>query len=126
MPIAIPSGKALMAVRLHRYSALLLPLIAWAQPAPLGTEVSVRLITGLSTHSTKSGDRVDAVVIAPVIVEGKPVIVPGAILQGTVEKVGQPSAKSRALLKFRFREIAVGNSRRPIDARIAAVDNARE
>lgn len=110
-----------------RHAALLLPLLAMAQPAPVGTQVSIRLKTAVSTRRSQPADPVEAVVIAPVAANGRTVISPGAVVRGTVEKVAQPSAVSqRAALLLRFTGLDTAGARRTMLARVASVDNARE
>ena len=116
---------------IHRTSRFvqicLLPLLAMAQPAPVGTQISIRLTSTVSTLSSKPADPVEAVVIAPVTANGRTVISPGAVVHGTVEKVAQSSAAGqRAALLLRFTELDTASARRAMVARVASVDNARE
>jgi hypothetical protein len=98
-----------------------------AQPAPVGTQILIRLKSAVSTRSSKPADPVDAVVIAPVAANGRTVISPGALVRGSVEKVAQPSADGqRATLLLRFAGLDTGGARRTMLARVASVDNARE
>ena len=98
-----------------------------AQPAPVGTQVSIRLKNAVSARSSKPADPVEAVVIAPATANGRTVISPGAVVRGTVEKVAQPSADGqRAALLLRFTGLDTGGARRTMLARVASVDNARE
>ena len=114
-------------VRICRHAAVALPLLAMAQPAPVGTQISIRLTGTVSTLSTKPADPVEAVVIAPVAANGRTVIAPGAVVHGTVEKVAQSSAAGqRAALLLRFTGLDAGGARRAMLARVASVDNARE
>ena len=53
-------------VRICAQAALLLPVLAIAQQAPAGTEISIRLKSAVSNRSSKPADPVEAVVIAPV------------------------------------------------------------
>ncbi len=110
-----------------RICLLLIPALAMAQEAPAGTDICIRLLTGVSSRSSKLADPVEAVVIAPVVTNGRAVVAPGAQIRGTVEKVAQPSAAAgRAALLLHFTELETGGARRGIDARVAGVDNARE
>ena len=68
---------------------LLLPLLAMAQQAPIGTQISIRLKSAVSTRSAKPADAVEAVVIAPVEANGRTVMAAGAVIRGSVEKVSQ-------------------------------------
>jgi len=114
-------------VRIFARAALLLPILAMAQEAPAGAEMSVRLTSGVSTRSSKPYDPVRVVVIAPVWANGQTVIPASAVLRGMVEKVAQASpAGERAALLLRFTELATSGVTRVILARVASVDNARE
>ena len=107
--------------------SVVLPALAMAQQAPAGTEISIRLKSGVSTWASKPADPVEAVVIAPVGANGRTMIAAGAVVRGTVEKVAQPSAAGeRAALLLRFTGLETGGARRTIVARVASVDNARE
>ena len=106
---------------------LLLPALAMAQQAPMGTRIFIRLKSAVSTRSSKPADPVEAVVIAPVEANGRTVIAAGAEVRGTVEKVAQPSADGeRAALLLRFTSVRTGGARRVIVGRVESVDNARE
>jgi hypothetical protein len=98
-----------------------------AQPAPVGTQISIRLKSAISTRTAKPADRLEAVVIAPVAANGRTVIAPGAVVRGSVEKVAQSSADGqRAALLLRFTGLDTGGASRAMLARVANVDNARE
>jgi len=89
--------------------------VASAAQLPSGAEIPIRLKTKVSTQTSKAGDPVEAVVI------GGPLA--GAAVRGTVEKVVQ-STKSdeRSALALRFQEL----EKAKIEAKVAAVENARE
>ncbi|MGA3018934.1 MAG: LssY C-terminal domain-containing protein [Bryobacteraceae bacterium] len=106
---------------------LLLPVLAMAQQAAMGTRISIRLKSAVSTRISKPADPVLAVVIAPVEANGRTLIAAGAVVRGTVEKVAQPSAAGdRAALRLRFTSLETGGARRAIVGRVESVDNARE
>lgn len=110
-----------------RICLLLLPALAIAQDIPVGTDISIRLTTGVSTRTSRAADPVDAVVIAPVVANGRATIAPGAAIHGRVEKVAQSSKPDeRAALLLRFTQLEAGGAKWAIVARVAAVDNARE
>src|ERR1017187_10164254 len=114
-------------VRICGQAALLRPALAVARRAPAGTEISIRLQTAVSTRSSKPADPVEAVVIAPVVANGRMVIAAGAVVRGTVDEVAQPSeANERAALLLRFTELEAGGARHAITGRVESVDNARE
>jgi len=105
---------------------LLAPVLSWAQPLPARTEISIRLTSSVATNSSKVGDPVEAVVIAPVVVNGRAVIASGTLVHGRVEKATPPTGEQRALLGLQFAELQNGGVRQPMAAHVAAVDNARE
>jgi hypothetical protein len=102
-------------------------LPGYALEVPAGTEIEMRLTAKVSTQSSKPGEAVECVVIAPVVAGGQFVIPAGSIVRGTIEKATQ-SAKpdERSLLSLRFTEITINGARNEISSQIAAVDNARE
>src|SRR4051812_6053509 len=119
-----------MRARLPLRSALLplaLALSAHAVSAvdlPAGTRLSVRLSTRLSTHRSRPGDVVAATVIAPVR-EGEQVLLPaGAEVSGRVVEVGR--RRHRPAIRVEFSQIAAGGEARPLQARVAEIDDARE
>ncbi len=106
---------------------MVLPVLAMAQQVPAGTRISIRLKSGVSTPRSKLADPVEAVVIAPVRVNGRTVIASGAGVRGSVEKVAQSrTSGERAALLLRFTGLEAGGARQAIVARVASVDNARE
>jgi hypothetical protein len=100
---------------------------AFGLQVPAGTEIQVRLKTKVSTQSSKPKDNVEAVVIAPVMVNGEFVIPAGAMVRGTVEKAAQ-SAKTdeRSSLSLAFTELEINGAKTKLAAQIEGVDNARE
>jgi hypothetical protein len=115
-----------MAGGFSRFAAILIPLALSAQQLPVGTELSVRLKTALSSRDSRAGEGIEAVLIAPVLVQGKVAIAPGAIVGGAVDKVVQPTATTRAGLQLVFREISIGGEKRAMSARVGGVENAKE
>jgi hypothetical protein len=93
---------------------------------PAGTEVEIRLKTKLSTAAAKPQDPVEAVVLSPVMTGGQFVIPAGAVVRGTVEKVTRAADGQRAALLLSFRTLEFDGESRKIEARVSAVDNARE
>jgi len=110
-----------------RICLLLVPVLAMAQVLPIGTEISIRLTSSVSTSSAKAPDPLAAVVIGPAIVEGRAAIAAGSVVHGTVEKA-TPSAEPdvRAALLVTFHEIVIAGQTLQMDAQVSAVDNARE
>ena len=110
-----------------RICLLLVPVLAMAQEVPAGTEISIRLTSPVSTRNSKAADPVEAVVIAPVVANGRAAIAAGISVHGTVEKVAQsPAPGQRAALLLNFTGLEIGGATRTMAARVAGVDNARE
>jgi len=110
-----------------RVCLLLVPVLAMAQEVPAGTEIFIRLLSPVSTKSSRAADPVEAVVVAPVVANGHAVIAPGTLVHGTVGKVTEPSAPDqRATLLLNFTALEIGGASRTMAARVASVDNARE
>jgi hypothetical protein len=107
--------------------ALFLSNLAWGLQVPAGTEIQIRLTTKVSTQSSKPADKVEAVVIAPVMANGQLVIPQGAVVRGTVDKLSQ-SAKpdERSSLTLAFTELEIAGVKTKLAAQVALVDNARE
>ncbi len=92
---------------------------------PIGSEIQIRLKTKVATPTSKAKDPVEAVVIAPVMVDGQFAIPAGAVVRGDVEKAAQ-SAKpdERSTLLLAFTEIEIDGAK--LAARVTSVENARE
>lgn len=93
---------------------------------PAGTVLSIRLSTEVSSRS-HPGSAVEAVVVVPVVLDGRETVPAGTTVRGVVvdaRRKAQPDG--RALLELRFNEISAGGTAVPIEARVAAIDNARE
>ncbi len=120
---------------LYRLPALLLVLVvapgacAPAEP-PRDKCLELRLQQEVNSYSSKAGDRVQAVLIAPFRVDGLERIAPGARVWGEVaevRRVGVGFVHETAALTIRFSEIEVGqNVRLLIKAKVLTIDNARE
>jgi hypothetical protein len=100
---------------------------ALALEVPTGTEIQIRLKGKVSTQSSRAGDPVEAIVIAPVIAANQFALPAGTAVKGTVEKV-TPSTKpdERATMSLRFTEISIASVPHKVSTRLVAVDNARE
>ncbi len=111
-----------------RQSALSLALVLSATALaaavlPAGTELEIRLKTKVSSNASKPGQAVEAVLIRPVVIGGGIVAPAGAVVGGRVKHVSPiTKADERALLELEFSKL--GESK--IEARVIAVDNARE
>ncbi|MEO8369207.1 MAG: LssY C-terminal domain-containing protein [Candidatus Solibacter sp.] len=116
---SIRSVSALLAV------AAIGPALALQLPA--GTELQVRLKTQIATATAKGEDKVEAVVISPVMADGEFVIPAGALVRGTVVKAVQ-SAKGdeRSSLTLAFTELEIEGAKSKLAVRVTEVENARE
>jgi hypothetical protein len=92
---------------------------------PAGTEIQIRLKTKISSQNARAKDPVEAVVIAPAMVNGKFVIPTGAAVRGTVEKV-TPSTKpdERAVLLLAFTELENSGVKSRLAAQVVAADRS--
>jgi LssY-like putative type I secretion system component LssY len=113
------SARALLAL------AVCIP--AFGLRMPVGSEIQIRLKTKIATPTSKAKDPVEAVVIAPVMVEGQFVIPAGAVIRGDVEKATQSTKPDeRSTLLLAFNEIEIAGAKLKLTARVASVENARE
>ena len=121
-----------MASRSSMRSASALLALAACLPAfglqlPAGTEIQIRLKTKVATPTSRAKDPVEAVVIAPVMVDGQFAISAGAVVRGAVEKAAQSSKPDeRSTLVLTFTEIEIDGAKLKLAARVAGVENARE
>ena len=97
---------------------------AHAVELPAGTALSVRLTIGVSSRSSRPGDPVAAVLIAPLEIDGRGVRPAGWTLLGSVTEAREIAG--RASLRLEFSELVdEGGGRSPIATRVVAVDNSR-
>lgn len=102
--------------------------LAFSAEIPAGTEIQARLTTPVVVSTAKADQAVDAVVVAPVMIDGGIVLSPGTKLSGKI-KDPVPSAPpdQRASVRLEFDRItAIGGQSAKLDAQVTAVDNARE
>jgi LssY C-terminus len=111
-------------------AALLLAVtgVGAAARIPSGVQIQIRLTTEINTSSAKVGDAFQALVIAPVVVEGRVAMAAGATLAGHVkETTAAVNPDDQAVLALAFDEIRDTNgTKASIAAKLSAVDNARE
>jgi len=108
-------------------AALLLAApVAQAAAVPRGALLSVRLTTPVSSRSSRPGDPVEAVLIAPVRAGDEVVLPAGGRLHGRV-LARRSGFYRRAALRLHFDEMVAADGRHlAIDAQVVEVDNARE
>lgn len=111
-------------------AALLVFLIATAAGAelPAGTEIQIRLENGVASDKSKPGEIIQAVVIAPALASGQIAVPGGSKLRGKVrEAQASRDGVARARVAMEFGELlGAGAKAIPIEAKVVAVDNARE
>jgi LssY C-terminus len=111
-------------------AALLLAVtgVGAAARIPSGAQIQIRLNTEINTSTAKVGDAFRAMVIAPVVVEGRVVMAAGATLTGHVkEATAAVNPDDQAVLALAFDEIRdTSGTKANIVAKLSAVDNARE
>lgn len=95
---------------------------------PLGTDIPIKLTTAVSSNKSRTGDPVEAVVSAPVSVDGRVVIAPGTRLEGTVLYAGKsPNRFERSQLVLEFPNLVYSDQKSvQIELRLTGIDNARE
>jgi hypothetical protein len=112
-----------------RWAAIFLisAVIAADVQIPAGTELHVRLLTPVAASNAKVNQRVEVVVIEPIISGGQIVIPAGAKITGQVKDVRPAADAERAQLRLAFDHIAGPDGKSAkIDAQVSGVDNARE
>ena len=105
-------------------------LVALAAQIPAGTHIEIRMRQGLHSYSAKAGTPLEAIVIAPVVVNGITVVPTGAIMRGKLQevtRVGLGLIHERASMRLEFNSLELpGAGTIAIDASIFQIDNARE
>jgi hypothetical protein len=108
------------------HALLCLVSIAAAAALPSGTEVQMRLKTKISSTSMPD-EKIEAVVIAPVVSGGQIVIPAGSLVTGRVKSASPAKPDERAVIAPEFLALDVpGVGHMPLAAKLVDVDNARE
>jgi hypothetical protein len=98
--------------------------------AAAGTPIHVRLTNAVGTFASRSHSSVSAVLIAPVKAGGETILPAGSLLEGQVKevrRVGLGVIHEAASLKLNFDAVTLPDGDEvPLEAQLAAVDNARE
>jgi len=121
-------------VRLRHVRAWLGATALLATPAmaelPAGTVVEVRLLTPVSSYSSRAGTEVRALVLGAVCPDTSIPFPTGTVARGTVKhvrKVGLGLVYETARIELDFRELMLpGDEKYPLEARLVSVENARE
>jgi hypothetical protein len=104
---------------------LILCLACGAAQIPAGTALSVRLTAKVASEVT-GAQPAQAVLIAPVIVDGGVALPSGLSLTGTVKQAKAGSATQQAQMEIVFTEISDAKVKAPISAVVSSLENARE
>jgi LssY C-terminus len=101
---------------------------ATAARIPTGTQIQIRLTTEVNTATAKVDQPFEALVIAPVVVDGSIALSAGVTLIGHVKEVtAAVNPDDQALLALAFDEIHDASGKKAsVGAKLAGVDNARE
>jgi len=106
------------------FALMAIPAIAASIPA--GTEIGIRLTDKIASETAKANAAVHAVVIAPVVIDGRIVLPAGPQLTGTLKEARAASATDRAQVQPVFSQIAMGPYRANLSAVIGGLENSRE
>jgi hypothetical protein len=109
------------------FSAAALPARAQSHELLQGTEVHLRLLTGLSTAVAKSGDPFIAEVTQPVYVGSQMILPAGARVRGTVGGILRskhfPVFRGQAAMNLSFRDLEVDSRIFPARMSILSLEN---
>src|SRR5512140_3656491 len=107
-------------------ACLLAAMASLAETLPPETRIQVRLQSKV-TSASKPGDKVEAAVIAPVVVENRTIIAAGSQVIGAVKAANPAKPDARADLTLELTQVACpGEAGMPLAAKLTGVDNARE
>lgn len=93
---------------------------------PAGTEIELRLKTKISSDHSKINDPVEAVVIAPVIIDSQPVIAHGTLVHGSIKAFESTQGKEDTRAKMRIDFVELEDTKRgkiKIEAQLTKVVN---
>jgi LssY C-terminus len=111
------------------YALLALNLLATRQLPP-GAQLHIRLTNPISSYASHTGDRVDAVLIVPVVSNGEIVFPAGSLVSGklkSVQRVGFGLVHELAGFDLEFTSVGTPDGQRfSLAARVQEVENARE
>jgi hypothetical protein len=98
----------------------------FAARIPAGTELEIRITDKIASETMHPHDTIHAVVIAPLMVDGRVVVPLMANITGEVKQARGASDAGRAQLELAFNRIGVANYQTPMSAVVTEVENARE
>jgi hypothetical protein len=100
------------------------------QQAPAGTQLQVRLTSTVGSFSSRVGTPISAVLIAPVVLDGRTILPPGIKFSGKIKnvaRVGYGVRHETASLRLEFDHLILpDDGNLPMASRVVEVDNGRE
>ncbi len=93
---------------------------------PSGAEFEVRLKSAVNSRTARPGDRLDGVLIRPVMAGDAPALPAGLELRAQVVAAAPAAPDKRATLQLGGWQLLLGNKTLELPARLVRVDNARE
>jgi hypothetical protein len=130
MKRTVVSGSVFFCAVVLLFSSAALPARAQSHELLQGTEVHLRLLTGLSTAIAKSGDPFIAEVTQPVYVGTQMVLPAGARVRGTVGGILRskhfPLFRGQAAMNLSFRDLEVDSRVFPARMSIISLENPAE
>jgi hypothetical protein len=126
----VVSGSMFLCAVVLLFSAAALPARAQSHELLQGTEVHLRLLTGLSTAIAKSGDPFIAEVTEPVYIGTQIILPAGARVRGTVGGILHskhfPLFRGQAAMNLSFRDFEVDSRVFPARMSIISLENPSE
>src|SRR5665213_4287568 len=104
------------------FALMAIPAIAASIPA--GTEIGIRLTDKIASDKATANAAVHAVVIAPVVIDGRIVLPAGPELTGTLKEARAASATERAQVHPVFSRIVLGAYSANLSAVIGGLENS--
>ena len=109
---------------------LLLTDLFSSRQAPAGTELHIRLTTSVGSYASRTGTPIQAVLIAPVVVDGETLVPAGTVVSGKikgVKRVGYGIVHETAALGLEFTHLTLPEGDDlVVSTRLVKVDNGRE
>ncbi len=102
--------------------------LASAARIPSGAQIQIRLATEINTSTSKVGDPFQALVIAPVVVDGRVAMAAGSTLAGHIKEVtAAVNPDDQAVLALAFDDIHDSSgTKTSIAAKLSGIDDSRE
>jgi len=101
--------------------------IAAAVQVPADTELEMRLESSLSSSKSREKEKVEGILIAPVVIDHQILVPAGSKIYGVVGAVRPAKEQERAQVGVQFDELSAANGDKvKISSRVIGVDDARE